>query len=252
LYGALSAESSRSRFHGGWISPAVASRLARVDPDSAMACVIASVPGDAGYLAAEARYVPLTGDRPAGGDPRATGAVPASREVAEIGITVADDYQGTGLGGLLLGCLVRRAGESGFRRLRALVSLANGAMLHVLEPYGWVLTEPTDLSVACLEISAVGGRPGWPQQTEGQKVLVEQRGFFDSGQVAAMRAAGADIRHCAGPRRPSGRTCPLLTSGRCRLAEEADLILPMLAGDDADYARVLAAHRMLWPDRLAS
>jgi len=233
LFMALSPESFHSRFHGGRVGPALALRLARLDPGSGMACVVACPTADPDQIAAEARYVPM------------------DESAAEIGLTVADEYQGTGLGHILLDVLVRRARESGLRRLRALVSLANGPMLHLLEPYGWVLAEPADLAVACLEISAAGGMPGWPEQVTGRKVLVEQRSFFENYQVAALRAAGDEIRQCAGPRRVTGRACPLVTDGRCRLAEEADLILPLLPGDDEDCARVLEAHRERWPGRLA-
>lgn len=233
LFMELSKESFRSRFHGGWVSPALVSRLARVDPGSGTACVVAAVTGDAGCLAAEARYVLMDGG------------------VAELGITVLDGYQGSGLGHVLLGALVERARESGLERLRALVSLANAPMLHLLEPYGWALAEPTDFSVACLEISAVGGMPGWPAGVTGQRVLVEQRSWYDNEQVAGLRYAGNDVRQCFGPRRASGRTCPLLSSGHCRLAEEADLIVALLPSEDEDCAHVLEAHRRHWAYRLA-
>lgn len=36
-----------------------------------------------------------------------------------------------------------------------------------------------------------------------------------------------------------------------RLAEEADLIVSLLPGDEPDCAAVLAAHRRLWLHRLA-
>jgi len=234
LYLDLSAESFRSRFHGGCATPALAARLARVEPSpSGAVCLVAAPPDEPGRLAAEARYVPIDG------------------RVAEFGLVVHDDYQGAGLGHLLLDALVDRAGAAGFSCLRAVVSLANAPMLRLLEPYGWVMAEPTDLAVACLEISAVGGMPGWPAARAGRRVLVERRGWFDTEQVAAMRRAGDDVRQCAGPRRKAGRPCPLVTSGRCRLAEEADLILAKLPADDEGCASVLRAHQRRWPDRLA-
>lgn len=235
LFMELSPESFRSRFLGGQPAPAVASRFARIDQPPGTVSVVAAMAHDPGRLAAEARYVPTGGD------------------VAELGLTVLDGYQGAGLGHLLLGVLVDRARTDGLERLRAVVSLTNAAMLHLLEPYGWALAEATeDYSVACLEISAVGGMPGWPAATAGQRVLVEQRGWFDNERVAALRSAGYNVRQCTGPRRRTGRACPLLTTGRCRLAEEADLIVPLFASDDEDYAAVLDAHRRHWAGRLAS
>ncbi|MGE5290855.1 MAG: N-acetyltransferase family protein [Micromonosporaceae bacterium] len=226
LYMELSGESSRSRFHGGQPGPALVSRFARLDSAPGTVSVVAAMTDEPGRLAAEARYVSV------------------GEGAAELALTVLDGYQDTGLGRLLLGALVERARGSGIERLRAVVSLANGPMLHLLEPYGWVLAEPTDsCSVAYLEISAVGGMPGWPAADAGPRVLVERRGWFDDARVAALRSAGNDVRVCNGPRRRTGRTCPLLTSGHCRLAEEADLIVFLLPCDDQDCAAVLEAHR---------
>jgi len=93
--------------------------------------------------------------------------------------------------------------------------------------------------------------PGWPAGSEGHRVLVERRGWFDDQRVAALRSAGQEVRQCTGPLQRAGRACPLVTSGQCRLAEEADLILSLLPGGEPDCAAVLAAHRRRWPDRLA-
>jgi hypothetical protein len=70
------------------------------------------------------------------------------------------------------------AREEGIKRLRAVVLLLdNTPMLRVLQRYGWVLAAPTeDFSVAFLEISAIGGMPGWPAVSAGRRVLVERRG----------------------------------------------------------------------------
>jgi len=50
----------------------------------------------------------------------------------------------------------------------------------------------------------------------------------------------------------TGRDCPLVTSGHCRLAEEADLIIPALPGADVRCAAVTTAHRRLWAGKLAT
>lgn len=232
LFTDLSQESIRSRFNGA-CSPALLARLARIGSPSGTVCIVAASADDPGFLAAEARYVP------------------AGPGVAELALTVRDDYQGTGLGHLLLGELVERARTSGYARLQAVVNLTNAPMLHLLEPYGWVLAAPTEVSVASLEISAAGGMPGWPAAATGPRVLVEQRSWFDSERVAALRSAGHQVRLCLGPRHSTGRGCPLVTSGSCRLAEEADLIVALLPSEDVECAAVLEAHRRLWPRRLA-
>ena len=201
---------------------------------SGTACLVAAPPDDPGRLVAEARYLPT--------DPG----------TAELALTVQDGYQGAGLGHLMLDALVQRAREGGFERLRAVVLLSNTPMLRLLQHYGWVLAAPIEeFSVAFLEISAAGGMPGWPEASTGQRVLVERRGWFDDEQIAALRSAGKEIRQCTGPRRETGRACPLVTSGRCRLAEEADLIVSLLPDGEPECAAVLAAHRRRWPHRLA-
>jgi GNAT superfamily N-acetyltransferase len=242
LFSDLSPTAFRSRFQAGQPTPALVTRLAGVTEPAGTVCVVAGavtreVAGAAaepGRLIAEARYVPL------------------GEGTAELALTVADDYQRAGLGRILLGELAERTPASRIERLRAIVSLSNPAMLHLLARYGWVLAEPTDdCSMACLEISATGGMPGWPVGGTGRRVLVEQRGWFENGQVAGLRAAGDDVRQCHGPGRGAGWACPLVTSGQCRLAEEADVIVSLLPADDEDCAAVLDAHRQRWPGRLA-
>jgi GNAT superfamily N-acetyltransferase len=232
LYLGLSGESFRRRFHCGQPAPALVAQFARLG--SATACFVAAPRDDPDCLAAEARYVPI-GDG-----------------TAELALTVRDGYQGAGLGHLLLEALVRRAREDGLKRLRATVLLRNRPMLRLLQHYGWALADATeDFSVACLEISAVGGMPGWPAESAGQRVLVERRSWFDDERVTALRSAGKDVRQCTGPQRETGRACPLVTSGQCRLAEEADLIVSLLPDGDPDCAAVLAAHRRRWPHLLS-
>ena len=229
LYTALSADSFRRRFHSGRPKPVLLARLARIDVAPGTVSLMALTPGSE-HLAGEARYVPTAED------------------AGELALAVLDDFQGLGLGRLMLSALIDHAKASGLERLSAVVNITNETMLHLLTRYGSALTEPADESfVVCLEISATGGMPGWPR-TSGQRILVERRGWFDDRRVAALRAAGNDVRQCTGP--DWQRTCPLVEDGRCRLAEEADRIVTFLP-DDADCAAVTEAHRRLWPGKLA-
>jgi GNAT superfamily N-acetyltransferase len=230
LYLELSAESFHRRFHAGQPSPKLAERFSRLGRDTV--CFVAASRSDPDFLVGEARYVPI-------GDGS-----------AELALTVRDGHQGAGLGRLLLAALVQAAREDGLKRLRALVLLGNKPMLRLLRRYGWDLADATeDFTVACLEISAIGGMPGWTAESAGRRVLVERRSWFDNEQVAALRSAGNEVRQCTGP--AAGRPCALVTSGQCRLAEEADLIVSLLPDGDPDCAAVLAAHRQRWPERLA-
>jgi len=231
LYAGLSAGSFRRRFHSGRPKPVLLARLARIDVAPGTVSLIATAPGSE-RLAGEARYVPTAED------------------AGELALAVLDDFQGLGLGRLMLSALIDHAKASGLERLSAIVNITNETMLHLLTRYGSALTEPADESfVVCLEISATGGMPGWPRVPAGQRILVERRGWFDDRRVAALRADGNDVRQCTGP--VQGRTCPLVEEGRCRLAEEADRIVTMLPGDDADCAAVTEAHRRRWPGKLA-
>ena len=231
----LSPESFRARFEGGQPTPGLIARLARIDPVPGTVCIVAAIPREPQRFVAEARYVPTGGD------------------AAELAVTVLDRYQRSGLGEVMLAALAELAGQSGIKRLRAVVSLTNGPMLRLMTGYDWTLAEPTDeCAVACLEISATGGMPGWPEDVNGQRILVEQKSWFDDERTAALRAAGNEIRHCSGPDRRTGRHCPLVTSGHCRLAEEADLIIPALPGADERCAAVTTAHRRLWAGKLAT
>ena len=232
LYLELSPESFYSRFNTDRPGPALVAQLASFGTGSA--CLVAAAPSDPGRVVAEARYVPI------------------APGTAELALTVADSYQGTGLGHSLLDALVERARAEGLDRLRAVVLLANIPMLRLLQHYGWALAAPTeDFTVAFLEISTAGGMPGWPADSAGPRVLVERRSWFDNQQVAALRSAGSDVRQCTGPRRETGRACPLVSSGYCRLAEEADLIMNLLPSNEPDCTAVLAAHRRHWPHRIA-
>ena len=229
LYAGLSAGSFRRRFHSGRPKPVLLARLARIDVAPGTVSLVAITPGSE-RLAGEARYVPTAED------------------AGELALAVLDDFQGLGLGRLMLSALIDHAKASGLERLSAIVNITNETMLHLLTRYGSALTEPADESfVVCLEISATGGMPGWPRVPAGQRILVERRGWFDDRRVAALRADGNDVRQCAGP--AQGRTCPLVEDGRCRLAEQADRIVTLLP-DDADCAAVTEAHRRLWPGKL--
>jgi L-amino acid N-acyltransferase YncA len=232
LYLELPPSSFYRRFFSSRPAPQLVARFAGFR--SGTACVVAVSPAGPGRLVAEARYVP------------------SAPGTAELALTVQDGYQGAGLGRLLLDALVERARDDRLDRLRAVVLLENTPMLRLLQHYGWVLAAPTeDFSVACLEISAIGGMPGWPADGAGKRVLVERRSWLDDAQMTALRSGGQEIRQCTGPSRQAGRPCALLTSGGCRLAEEADVIVSMLPAGEPDCAAVLAAHRRRWPGRLA-
>jgi acetyltransferase len=238
LFDGLGQESAEARFMGAPPSQSLLRRLAVVESGPGHACVLAeavATPGEVvatpGEVVAEARCVPTGPD------------------VAELAVVVRDDHQGVGLGRMMLAALIERARSIGLTRLAATVSLRNTPMLRLLAGYGWAQTEPPEAAVTVVEISTLGGMPGWPIEHRARRVLIEGGGWLDSPSVARLRTAGDDVRRCLGPRRRPDHCCPLVTDGDCPLAEQADVIVPLLT-EDAECTAVIEEHRRRWPDRV--
>ncbi len=70
--------------------------------------------------------------------------LPTAPHTAEVAVTVLDDYQGRGIGTLLLGVLSRAAAAQGIRTYRAYVEEDNDAMLRIFRDLG--------SHVGCLEL----------------------------------------------------------------------------------------------------
>jgi acetyl coenzyme A synthetase (ADP forming)-like protein len=86
----------------------------------------------------------LVATRLQGGQPRivATGSYLArDRRTAEVALAVADDYQGNGLGTLLLEQLALRAARHGFSHFWAVARAENQPMLEVFRESGFALAE---------------------------------------------------------------------------------------------------------------
>jgi GNAT superfamily N-acetyltransferase len=237
LYGRMSPAGLRKRFLN-FPSDAALLRLAQFAPDRGEVVLLAAFPADPATPVAEARYVP-TGDG-----------------VADFAIVVEDRAQAHGVGSTLLAELVRVAERRGLARLSATVLANNTPMLRLVSRLGWAVVDACEYDTLDLEVSARGGMPGWPDDGR-RRILVESRGVFDTAEVARLRAAGMAVRRCLGPRPMSlgeaaqaSQGCPLVVSGTCRLAEEADEIIDQLPKGDTACDAILAAHRRRWPERL--
>lgn len=237
LYARLSPSCFAERFasprRGEFLPP-----LAAFEPDRGDVVLLAFHPDEPGLPIAEARFSP-TGE-----------------DVGEFAIVVLDFYQGEGYGRALLTELIRRAGQQGLRRLAAKVSGRNTRMLRLVGRLGWALVDAPGFGIGLLEISTEGGMPGWPDDGR-HRILVESRSWFGSPEIDVLAATGAAVRRCPGPRRPSslespgGRCgCPLVTEGRCRLAQEADEIIDLLPDTVPECAAIRTEHQQRWPDRI--
>lgn len=85
--------------------------------------------------------------------------------------------------------------------------------------------------------------PGaWPEEKSGLRVLIEHsdRAVL-TGAVDILRDAGYEVATCVGPE--GGQRCPLVEFGRCRLVEDADVVVtsPELC-DGEERLEIYASH----------
>jgi RimJ/RimL family protein N-acetyltransferase len=125
----FSLESHRKRFFSpGQLSPSLVSYLVDVDYVDHFAWVVLGEEDGELRGVASTRYIRLRDDP----------------ETAEIALGVTDDYQGRGVGRLLLGALGAAAPVGGVRRFRASVLAENRPMRALLDRVGahWTFEEP--------------------------------------------------------------------------------------------------------------
>lgn len=230
LYASLSRQSSRMRFFGSMPQESLEAAAQLDDGQDSLAVVALAHE----HLVGEARYL-MHGD----GE-------------YELGITVADRCQRQGVGRRLLDHLRREAAAHGVDRLLAVVRADNVAMLKTLRSIGSAVVEPVDDMVVVVEVSCVDGMPGWPARTAGRRVLVEFNSFWEAPETGPLRQAGFEVRQCLGPKRGTGQTCPLVLTGRCRLAQEADVIACLLSDADPNFREVAERHACEHPTRLTA
>jgi GNAT superfamily N-acetyltransferase len=133
----LSPESVRLRFHGLRRSPSEgeASQFSNVDFVDRVA-LVATLGTGPQQLIAGGRYI-VDGEGP-------------NRDRAEIAFLVLDDYQGKGIGSLLLQHLAVIGRAQGVREFQADVLADNHRMIGVFERSGFPITRSTDVGVVQL------------------------------------------------------------------------------------------------------
>jgi RimJ/RimL family protein N-acetyltransferase len=148
MFEKLSNTSRYQRFLTGKpsVSPRALRRLAEVDHREHEALV--AVPGDDGtgedrHVVGEARWI----------------RDPDDRALAEMAITVADDWQQRGLGTALAHDLVRRAAEEGVDRFTAEVLTDNRGIRRLIEHVGDVDHSEQGGATSTLQFSTTGHAP---------------------------------------------------------------------------------------------
>jgi GNAT superfamily N-acetyltransferase len=77
---------------------------------------------------------------------------PQRPDTAEVAVTVADDWQGRGLGTMLLDALSARAEDEGITRFTALMLATNSEMMDLLEQLGPVRVVDRDAGAVEVEV----------------------------------------------------------------------------------------------------
>ncbi|HEX2851268.1 MAG TPA: hypothetical protein VHN98_11970 [Acidimicrobiales bacterium] len=237
LYESLAPEDRYRRFFSGYTpGEEFFAHAIAVEDRGGMALVATVTDGTAGdgtagdevRLIAEADYEPLPD-----GD-------------AELAITVASDWRGW-LAPYLLDALVDEAAAAGIPNLEADVLCENRAMLGLLRARGCVMMAHPDWTVIRVAIGAAGPLPLWPPNAGRPRVLVEATAGRWRAE-AELRAAGATVLACPGPREMAVRDrCPVLHGQPCPLAESADVIVFAFRGVSDEESEILERHLRLHP-----
>jgi RimJ/RimL family protein N-acetyltransferase len=220
FYARLSPDSRRQRFfHVHEVTAEDCHKMASIEEGCGAALVAVT---DDGSVVADARC--------------ARGPEP----VADLGIVVSDDYQGCGLGKIMLDGLMAAAADAGITTIGAQVVGYNVPMRRLLSEHHFVIVDRDGSSMVEAVCRTDGGAPDWGLGTDrSPRVLIEDRGgWFGTLSERHLREAGFAVAVCPGS--PADGSCDLLESGSCRLVDGADAII--CSASDEESREVLAAH----------
>jgi GNAT superfamily N-acetyltransferase len=230
FYAALSAEARQQRFfHVHRVRPDEAARMASIEERGDGIALVAV--DDDRSIVADARCV--------------RGSDPADRTVGDLAVAVRDDYQGLGLGHLLMDRLIASARRAGITTIVAELFNSNVAMRRLLSNHHFAIMHRDGLALVGARLSTDGRIPAWPAGSARPRVLIEGGSWYGSLQERNLRDAGFSVAVCPGPAHQE--FCDLLATGRCRLAEGADAIICSTANEES--CQVLAAHHAAEPGR---
>jgi nucleotide-binding universal stress UspA family protein/RimJ/RimL family protein N-acetyltransferase len=164
--------------------------------------------------------------------------------VAEPAIVVTDDWQGRGLGSVLLDALVARAREEGIERFEAPVLATNRAAIRTLERLGETKRRragrEVELTIELPERPAPGRRPA-------RRALRE----FAAGALEPARTLVGRLRPARRPGAPGAPRRNLIVVGTDGSEHAAAAVeaAGALAAATGAIVHVVAAHRTLMPER---
>lgn len=158
----------------------------------------------------------------------------------ELGITVDRDWRGW-LPPYLLDALAEVAAGRGVPNLRAVILVENRPMLVLVRARGMATVDADDRCILEAVFGTDSDVPSWPVGQDRPRVLIEVQGGR-SRLTPELRAAGYDVRGCAGPSARPDHACPLLSGRRCPLVDGADVVVHALGHDDPAAVALLDAH----------
>jgi len=163
-------------------------------------------------------------------------------EVAEPAMVVVDDWQGRGLGSLLLRDLVDRARDEGVRRFEAPVLASNPEAVRLLERLGETTIEPQGRELQLtIELPPVSS-----QQTPWPELLTR----FATGALEPARTVLELLwpRRRGAPGDPRRNVIVVGTDGSDHAAAAVDAAAALAALSDATV-EVVGVHRFLLPEQ---
>lgn len=92
------------------------------------------------------------------------------------------------------------------------------------------------------------GTAEWRQAGRPRVLVEHEDGAVQAGAERILREGGYDVATCGGPTTFRRARCPVVTTGRCALAEEADVIVHALNPDHPLNASVLQALKDRYPE----
>jgi RimJ/RimL family protein N-acetyltransferase len=98
---------------------------------------------------------------------------PEDPSVAEAAVTVVDDWQGRGLGGVLLDRLTARARQLGVKHFEATLFTTNKAMLRLFEKLGCMRSHREDLEVLAIDVELPVGAEADEALTQALRSVAE-------------------------------------------------------------------------------